>query len=116
MGVQVTKPTNKKRRQRRHYSPEYKAEVISLIQTSGKSISQIARELELCESSVRYWMGGTSEKAAPGAPSAKASGAKASTQAELEAENQELRKRVRELEMERSILKKATAFFARESS
>ena len=96
----------KKRRKRRHYTPEFKAEVIALVETSDKTIAQIARDLDLTESMVRNWVGAARQKANP----------TVAAQADLAAENQELRKRVRELEMERAILKKATAFFAKESS
>ena len=52
MGVQVAKKTNK-RRKRRNFSDAYKAEVVELIRTSGKSIGQVSRELELTETAVR---------------------------------------------------------------
>ena len=105
MEVQVSKQTKKKRK-RRHYTPEFKAEVVALVESSDKTIGQIARELDLTDSVVRNWVADAQKKASP----------TAAAQADLEAENQELRKRVRELEMERAILKKATAFFAKESS
>ena len=38
-------PTKTNKRKRRIYTPEFKAEVINLIETSGKSIAQVAREL-----------------------------------------------------------------------
>jgi transposase len=104
MEAQVTKQTRK--RKRRHYTPEFKAEVVALIESSDKSIGRIATELDLPDSVVRSWVAAAQEQASPAA----------TTQAGLEAENQELRKRIRELEMERAILKKATAFFAKESS
>jgi len=37
------------RRKRRKFTPEYKAEVVKLVRTSGKSIGQVASELELTE-------------------------------------------------------------------
>jgi transposase len=105
MEVQVSKQT-KKRRKRRHYTPEFKAEVVALVETSDKTMGQIARDLDLTESVLRNWVAAAQKKASP----------TAAARADLEAENRELRKRIRELEMERSILKKATAFFAKESS
>jgi transposase-like protein len=49
-------PNKTKKRKRRIYTPEFKAEVINLIETSGKSIAQVARELELTDSAVRSWV------------------------------------------------------------
>ena len=43
-------------RQRRAFSAEYKAEVIKLVEESGKSIGQVAREFDLTESAVRKWI------------------------------------------------------------
>jgi transposase len=105
MGNQVSKQTRAKRKRRR-FTPEYRAEVVALIESSEKNISRIARDLDLTESMVRNWVAAAREKTNP----------TVAAQVDLEAENQELRKRIRELEMEKSILKKATAFFAKESS
>ena len=44
------------KRKRRHFTPEYKAEVVRLAQTSGKTAGQIARELDLTETAVREWI------------------------------------------------------------
>ena len=43
-------------RRRRAFSSEYKAEVVKLIRDSGKSIGQVAQELDLTESAVRNWV------------------------------------------------------------
>ncbi len=51
-GVQVAK----KRRKRRQFTPEYKAEVVKFVQTSGKTVGQVARELELTKNAVRAWV------------------------------------------------------------
>ena len=45
-----------KRRARRKFTAEYKAEVVQLVRTSGKSIGAIAKELDLTEGSVREWV------------------------------------------------------------
>ena len=95
------------KRKRRAYSAEYKAEVVELICKSGKSIGAVARELDLTETAVRRWVQ-QAEIDSGGGP------AGALTTAERE-EFAQLRKRVKTLEMEREILKKATAFFAKES-
>ncbi len=95
------------KRKRRAFSAEYKAEVVELIRKSGKSIGAVARELDLTETAVRAWVQQSEVDAGRGRTGAL-------TTAERE-ELAQLRRRVKTLEMEREILKKATAFFARES-
>ena len=101
---------SRQRRQRRSFSDEYKAEVVKKCeqaQKDGRSIGQVARELDLTETSVREWVMRAKADAGRGKPGVLTS----SERDELTA----LRKRVRELEMDRDILKKAAAFFAKES-
>ncbi len=95
------------KRKRRSFTDEYKAEVVELIRKSGKSIGAVAKELDLTETAVRAWVHQAEVDAGRGP-------AGALTTAESE-ELSQLRKRVKTLEMEREILKKATAFFAKES-
>ena len=95
------------KRTRRTFTKEYKAEVVTLIRTGGKSIGAICRDLGLTETAVRRWVS-QAETDSGGGP------AGALTTVERE-ELSALRKRVKMLEMEREILKKATAFFAKES-
>ncbi len=95
------------KRKRRSFTDEYKAEVVELIRKSGKSIGTVARELDLTETAVRAWVQQAEVDAGRGPTGAL-------TTAERE-ELAQLRKRIKTLEMEREILKKATAFFARES-
>jgi len=45
-----------RRRERRSFTDQHKAEVVALCQTSGKSIREISRDLDLTESSVRRWV------------------------------------------------------------
>ncbi len=95
------------KRKRRSFTKAYKAEVVALIRKSGKSVGGVSRELGLTETAVRRWVE-QAEIDSGGGP------AGALTTAERE-ELAQLRKRVKTLEMEREILKKATAFFAKES-
>src|SRR5512140_3743338 len=44
------------RRKRRHFTPEYKAQVVEVVRTSGKSVGQVAKELDLTETAVRAWV------------------------------------------------------------
>ena len=97
----------RERRKRRKFTSEYKAEVVRLAQTSGKSLTKIAEELDLTETAVRAWVKRAAQKPAS------AGGA---LSADERAELAQLRKEVRELRMEREILKKATAFFAKHGS
>jgi transposase len=97
-GVTMTK------RPRRTFTDEFKAETVRFVHGSGKSISAAARELDLSENAVRDWVRRADESTA-GRPLSKAD----------RDEVQQLRREVRVLRMERDILKKATAFFARES-
>jgi len=95
------------KRKRRSFTKAYKAEVVELIRKSGKSIGAVAKDLDLSETALRRWVSQVEVDAGRGL-------AGALTTAERE-ELSQLRRRVKTLEMEREILKKATAFFAKES-
>jgi transposase-like protein len=92
---------------RRKFSDEYKAETVRLIQRSGKSIGQLALELGIGETALRRWV----EQAEVEAGRGPAGALKRSEREELV----ELRRENQRLRMEREILKKATAFFAKEN-
>ena len=90
---------------RRRFTPEYRRDVASLVLDTGSSIASVARDLGLGESVVGRWVKLERERrqaAAQGRPDPR----------ELEAENTALRRRVRELETEREVVGKASAFFA----
>ena len=93
------------RRQRRKFTPEYKAEVVRLVRTSGKSIGQLSKELELTETAVRAWVqrADIDEKKDPHGP----------LTSDERAEVTRLRRELRTMTMERDFLRKAAAFFAR---
>ncbi len=96
----------KPRRKRRKFTPEFKAGAVKLVLAEGKSSTEVARDLGLTESALRIWV-----------QQAKADGGEGKPGALMTAEREELsrlRKRVRELEVERDILKNAAAFFAKE--
>lgn len=92
------------KRLRRTFTPEFKAEAVSLLQRSGQSIAQVAKELGLSPSSLRQWALEAERKTPASAGPA-----------ELNAEIDRLKSRLRHVEAERDFLKKAAAFFARES-
>jgi transposase-like protein len=96
------------KRKRRAFTPEFKAETVRLIRESGKSIGAVARELDLTETAVRDWVRQAEVDAGRGRPGALTT--------EEREELARLRREVRTLRMERDILKKATAFFAKENA
>jgi transposase len=98
---------SKERRQRRSFTDEFKAGAIRLVLDEGKTIAQVARDLDLTPSA----LGGWGEQAR-----ADRSKGKTGLTTEERAELVRLRKQVRVLEMERALLKKAAAFFAKEST
>ena len=93
------------RRERRRFTDEYKAEVVALVRSSGKTIPEVSRDLDLTETAVREWV----QKAEV------AEGKRAGLTAAEREELVRLRRQVRVLEEERTILKKAAAFFAKET-
>jgi transposase len=95
------------KRARRKFTAEYKAEVVRLVRDGGKTIGEVSRELDLTESAVRHWVAQAGIDVGGG-------GTGALTTAER-AELVALRREARQLRMEREILKKAAAFFAKEN-
>lgn len=81
----------------RKYDEEYKAEAVRKI-FDGQSVASVARELGVGEALLHNWKK-----------------RKAATGTDAERENIELKKRLREVEMERDILKKAALIFGRGS-
>jgi len=95
-----------KTRTRRTFSPDFKGEAIKLAQEPGQSIPMIAKNLNVTPPTLRAWL-----------KQAEVDGGRAPEGALTTAEKQELvqlRRENRQLRMEREILKKATAFFAKE--
>ncbi len=90
---------------RRKYNEEFKAEAVRLIVEEGYSISQAARNLDINANMLGRWKRELTEDAEI-----------RQQVADEKAELKRLREEVRQLKMEREILKKATAFFAKESS
>jgi transposase len=92
------------RRERRAFTPGYKAEVVELCRSGRSGISKVARDLDLSETVVRRWV------AQADVDSGRRQGLTTSEREELG----QLRKEVRVLKEERDLLKRAMAFFARE--
>lgn len=95
-----------KRQQR--YTPEFRSEAVKLVTEQGLSQKTAAQRLGIPEGTLANWV------AANRASRSVAEPGKHST-VELESEIARLRKELAEARMERDILKKATAYFARES-
>jgi transposase len=86
------------------YSPEYREEAVRLVHESGRSVRAVALDLGINPETLYSWMRRDAVLNAPD-----------DLGAEERAELATLRRRVRTLETERDNLKKAAAFFARES-
>ena len=95
------------KRKRRQFTEEFKADAVKLVRDGGRSIGQVAKDLDLTETALRDWVRRAQIEAGEGPPGAL-------TQAERE-ELVKLRRENKRLQMEREILKKAAAFFAKES-
>src|SRR5579864_4752675 len=95
------------RRARRAFAPEFKAEAVRLCKVGDRTVGQVAKDLDLTETALREWVKRADVDTGKGPPGALTT--------EERDELRELRKRVKRLEMEREILKKATAFFAKEN-
>jgi transposase len=95
-------------RQRRSYTREFKVEAVKLVTEQGYSVAEAARSLDIGETLLRSWkmaFDKEGEQAFPGNGNLPA----------IEEELRQLRADNKRLVMERDILKKATAFFAREA-
>jgi transposase len=96
-----------KPRRRRSFTPEFKAEIVELCQRGDRSVGQMAKDFDLTETAVREWV-----KQAERDSGDREDGGLASTErqelAQLRRENRRLREDVK-------ILKRATAFFAKET-
>jgi transposase len=102
--VSVMEEQKKPRRPRRSFSDEFKAGAVRLVLDEGKSVSQVARDLDLNLNSVREWVHRARADRTKG---------KTGLTTEEREELSRLKKEVRELRIERDILKKAAAFFAK---
>jgi transposase len=94
--------SKKKKQTRRRFTPEFKAETVKLVKQSNRTMADIAMELGISSKSIGEWVRLAEE----------------SGDVIAEDERRELvrlRKENRELRMEKEILAKATAFFAKEN-
>src|SRR5262245_49993733 len=95
-------------RQRRSYTPEFKLEAVKLITEKGYSVAEAARSLGIGETLLRSWKQAFDKQGAQAFPGH-------GHLPPLEEELRRLKAENKRLQMECDILKKATAFFAREA-
>jgi transposase len=88
------------------YTPEFKRDAVALVVSSGRPIKEIARELGISDTTLGNWV-----RADPSGSKNEKGEAQ-----EVDEEKRQLRRRVAELEKEREILKRAMAFWVKESN
>jgi transposase len=101
----------------KHYPAQFKADAVALYRSRpGATIAVIAADLGINRETLRSWVRADDQRRGGGSgrPAAAAAAVK-SEPGSVEAENAELRRRVRELEEERDILRKAARYFAGET-
>jgi transposase len=96
-------------RQRRTYTSEFKVEAVKLITEKGYSVAEAARSLDIGETLLRSWKVAFQDQGTEAFPG---NGRLSAVEEEL----RRLRADNKRLLMEREILKKAAAFFAREAT
>ena len=97
----------RKPRVRRSFTPEFKAEIVELCQRGDRSIGQVARDFDLTETAVREWV----RQAERDSGSRSDGGLTSAERQELAV----LRRENRRLREDLGVLKRATAFFAKET-
>jgi transposase len=96
----------KKPRPRRSFTAEFKAEIVELCQRGDRSVGQVAKDFDLTETAVREWLKQAERDAGTGD-----GGLTTSEKEELA----QLRRENRRLREDVEILKRATAFFVKET-
>jgi transposase len=94
----------KKPRPRRSFTPEFKAEIVECCQRGDRTVGQVARDFDLTETAVRAWVNQVETDA----------GERPGLTSDERKELAELRRENRRLQQDVDILKRATAFFAKE--
>ena len=92
-------------RSRPPYPPEFRAEAIRLVKTTGESIPKLAKDLGVSDQTLRNWVAQDDVDA----------GRKSGLTSDERARLRELERENRKLREEREILRKAAAFFAQET-
>jgi transposase len=108
VSIMDSKDGRKGKRPRRQFTDEFRAGAVRLVLEEGRAIAEVARDLDLHRNSLRLWVKQARVDRGQGP-----TGALTSSEKE---ELQQLRRENRRLKMERDILKKAAAFFAKENT
>ncbi len=90
------------------YTREFKEQAVQLVQTSGKPIAQVARELGISDTSIHQWRKELTQHGKEAFPGS-------GHQTPLEEENRRLKGELERVQQERDILKKVVGIFSRES-
>jgi transposase len=98
--------TNEKK-PRRTFDQDFIGGAVKLVTQEGYSLAAAAKAVNVPYTTIRQWCQKQSGVSSPTSDTARLE--------QLEAENRQLRKQLRQAELEREILKKATANFAKES-
>jgi len=101
----------KKPRARRSFTPEFKAEIVELCQRGDRSVGRVARDFDLTETAVRAWVRAWVRQAEQNAGTRGDGGLTSAERQELAA----LRRENQRLRGDLEVLKRATAFFAKET-
>ena len=96
----------KRSRPRRVFTPEFKAEIVELCQRGDRTVGQVSKDFDLTETAVRAWVKQAELDSGTGSD-----GLSSDERAELA----QLRRENRRLREDVEILKRATAFFAKET-
>jgi transposase len=94
---------------RRQYTREFKIEAVRLMEESGRSKSQIARDLGIHESMLKRWQAQVEER--PRSEAFPGNGKPSAAEEEI----RRLRRELEQVKQERDFLRKTAAYFARES-
>ena len=97
------------KRKRQHFTPEFKSDAVKMVTENGYTCREVSRRLGIGASNITRWVRENRDQNEPLNPGEK-------SRRELEEENRCLKKENKRLQMEREILKKAAAFFAKESN
>ena len=93
------------------FPKEFRRDVIAVARQGDRSMAEVARSFGISESCLNRWLKIADREDGLAGPT---SLPPAGGGGDLEAENRELRKRTKQLEQENEILRRATAYFARD--
>jgi transposase len=101
----IMETMGRKQRRRRSFTPEFKAEIVERCRAGDRTIGQVAKDFDLTETAVRAWVNQAETDA----------GERPGLTSDERAELAWLRRENRSLREDVEVLKRATAFFAKET-